>query len=131
MVNNGPPPTVLNAPNYTSYLVEINKFCRPQVFIVVDSTLISGWLRNFDLIDEHIDERIGLNVMYRGVRDVNNDEAEDLPEEILQLELWCSTWEMSKFVNGQLILEYKYTCVTPSNLLLSKRTEVPASLLIS
>jgi hypothetical protein len=79
-------------PNYTFYLVEINKFCRPQVFIVVDSTLISGRLRNFDLIDERIDERIGLDVMYRGVRDVDNDEAEDLPEEILQLELWCSTW---------------------------------------
>ena len=83
---------VLNAPNYTFYLVEINKFHRPQVFIVVDSTLISGRLRNFDLIDERIDERIGLDVMYRGVRDVDNDEAEDLPEEILQLELWCSTW---------------------------------------
>jgi hypothetical protein len=79
-------------PNYTFYLIEINKFCRPQVFIVVDPTLISGWLRNFDLIDECIDERIGLNVMYRGVRDIDNDKVEDLPEEILQIKLWCSTW---------------------------------------
>ena len=92
MVNNGPLATVLNAPNYAFYMIEINKFCRPQDFIVVDPTLISGWLRNFDLIDEHIDERIGLDVMYKGVRDIDNDEAEDLPKEILQLELWCSTW---------------------------------------
>jgi hypothetical protein len=58
---------VLDAPNYTFYLIEINKFRRPQFFIVVDPTLISSWLRNFDLIDEYIDERISLNVMYRGV----------------------------------------------------------------
>jgi hypothetical protein len=98
---------VLNAPNYTIYLIEINKFRRPQVFVVVDPALISGRLRNFDLIDECIDERIALNVMYRGVRDIDDDEAEDLPEEILQLKLWCSTWYMSKFVNGKLILEYE------------------------
>jgi hypothetical protein len=79
-------------PNYTFYLIEINKFHRPQVFIVVDPTLISGQLRNFDLIDEHIDERTSLNVMYRGVRDIDNDKAEDLPEDILQIKLWCSTW---------------------------------------
>jgi hypothetical protein len=78
---------VLDAPNYTFYLIEINKFRRPQFFIVVDPTLISSWLRNFDLIDEYIDERISLNVMYRGVRDINNDKAEDLPEEILQLKV--------------------------------------------
>jgi hypothetical protein len=69
--------------------------------------LISGRLGNFDLIDEHIDKRIGLDVMYRGVRDIDNDEAEDLPEEISQLKLWCSTWQMGKFVNGKLILEYE------------------------
>jgi hypothetical protein len=83
---------VLNAPNYTLYLIEINKFRRPQFFVVVDPTLISSRLRNFDLIDECVDERIGLDVMYRGVRDINNDKAEDLPEEILPLKLWCSTW---------------------------------------
>jgi hypothetical protein len=83
---------VLNAPNYAFYLIEINKFCRPQVFIVVDPALISGCLRNFDLIDQCVDERISLDLMYRGVRDIDNDEAEDLPKEILQLELWCSTW---------------------------------------
>jgi hypothetical protein len=83
---------VLNAPNYTFHLIEINKFCRPQFFVVVDPTLISSQLRNFDLINECVDERISLDVMYRGVRDINNDKVEDLPEEILQLKLWCSTW---------------------------------------
>ena len=83
---------VLNAPNYTFYLIEINEFHRPQVFVVIDPTLIGGWLQVFDLVDERIDERTGLNLMYRRVRDINNDEAEDLPKEILQLELWCSTW---------------------------------------
>jgi len=83
---------VLNVPNYAFYLIEINKFHRPQVFIVVDPILISGWLRNFDLIDECVNERIGLNVMYRGVRDINNDKTEDLPKEILQIKLWCSMW---------------------------------------
>jgi len=53
---------------------------------------MSGQLRNFDLIDERVDESIGLDVMYRGVRDIDNDEAEDLPKEISQLKLWCSTW---------------------------------------
>ena len=79
-------------PNYAFYLIEINKFRRPQVFVVVDPTFISGRLRNFDLIDECIDERISLDVMYSGVRDIDNDEAEDLPKEISQLKLWCSTW---------------------------------------
>ena len=83
---------VFKVPNYTFYLIEINKFCRPQVFIVVDPTLISGQLQNFNLIDEYIDERISLNVVYRGVRDIDNDKAEDFPKEILQLKLWCSTW---------------------------------------
>ena len=65
---------VLNVPNYTIYLIEINKFHRPQIFIVIDPTLISGQLQIFDLVDEHIDERISLNLMYRRVRDINNDE---------------------------------------------------------
>jgi hypothetical protein len=83
---------VLDVPNDTFYLVKVNKFRRSQVFVVVDPILISGWLWNFDLIDECMDERIGLNLMYRGVRDIDNDEAEDLPKEILQLKLWWSTW---------------------------------------
>jgi len=83
---------VLNVPNYTFYPIEINKFHRPQVFIVVDPTMISGQLRKFDLIDECINERIGLDVMYREVRDINNDKVEDLPKEILQIKLWCSMW---------------------------------------
>ena len=98
---------VLNAPNYTIYLIKINRFCRSQVFVVVDPALISGWLQNIDLMDECIDERISLDLMYRGVRDIDNDEAEDLPKEISQLKLWCSTWQMGKFVNGKLILEYE------------------------
>ena len=54
--------------------------------------MISGQLQNFDLIDECVDKRISLNVMYRGVRNINNDKVEDLPEEILQIKLWCSMW---------------------------------------
>jgi hypothetical protein len=42
-------------------------------------------------MDERIDERIGLNLMFRGVRDIDNNKAEDLPKEILEFKLWCST----------------------------------------
>jgi hypothetical protein len=45
--------------------------------------------------------------MFRRVGDIDNEEAEDLPEGILQLKLWCLVSLMSKSVNSKLVLEYK------------------------
>jgi hypothetical protein len=98
---------VHNTPNYTFYLIEINQCYRPQVLVIVDPATIRGWVRNFDLPDGCIHEGSSLNPMFRRVGDIDNEEAEDLPKEILQLKLWCPTSLMSKFVNSKLILEYQ------------------------
>ena len=45
--------------------------------------MISGMLQNFGLLDDHINERISLNPIFRGVRDIDNEEVEDFPKEIV------------------------------------------------
>ena len=40
-------------------------------------------LQSFGLLDDHINERISLNPMFRGVRDIDDKEVEDLPKEIM------------------------------------------------
>jgi hypothetical protein len=107
LVDDCPFAIVHNAPNYTFYLIEVNQCHGPHVFVIVDPAMICGWLRNFDLLDCCIHEGISLNPMFRRVGDIDNEEAEDLPKEILQLKLWCLVSLVSKFVNSKMVLEYE------------------------
>ena len=72
-IDNGPLPTIHDLSNNTFHLVEVNEFRGSEVFIIFDP--ICGGSDEFNRLDKHIDEHLGLDLVILRLRNADNKKA--------------------------------------------------------